>query len=233
MNKMAAAAMLAMAMMISGCAAGGSAENGARPGGKAASAAVSASVPAGEHKILIAYFSYGENAGHGDNADVTASASVQHGSRGVTGNTGLIAEDIASAAGGTLYSIKTVQPYSPDYNEAVAAGKAEQQQHARPALLGEVPDMAGYDVVFLGYPNWWGDMPMAMYTFLDKYDLAGKTVIPFCTSGGSELSDTVEAIRKAEPGAKVLDGFHVSGSAAPGAADQVERWVRSLGLARE
>lgn len=232
MKKLAAAAMLTMAMMISGCTAGGSTESGFRSGGNGA-AAVSASVPAGNHKILIAYFSYGENAGHSDNADVTASASVQRGSRGVTGNTGLIAEDIAKASGGTLYSIKTAQPYSHNYNNAVAAGKQEQQQHARPALQGEVPDMAGYDVVFLGYPNWWGDMPMAMYTFLDKYDLAGKTVIPFCTSGGSELSDTVAAIRKAEPSAKVLDGFHVSGSAAPGAEPQVESWVSSLGLARK
>ena len=231
MKKMAAAAMLTMAMMVSACGAGGT-EGGTSPVGHG-TAAASASIPAGNHKILIAYFSYGENAGHSDNADVTASASVQHGSRGVTGNTGLIAEDIAKVSGGTLYSIKTVQPYSPNYNEAAAAGKQEQQQHARPALQGEVPDMAGYDVVFLGYPNWWGDMPMAMYTFLDKYDLAGKTVIPFCTSGGSELSDTVEAIRKAEPSAKVLDGFHVSGSAAPGAEPQVEGWVRSLGLARE
>ena len=231
MKKLAAAAMLTMAMMLSACG-GGAAESGTHPEEKGAAAAP-ASIPAGNHKILIAYFSYGENAGRSDDADVTASASVQHGSRGVTGNTGLIAEDIAKASGGTLYSIKTETPYSPNYDDAVAAGKQEQQQHARPALQGEVPDMAGYDVVFLGYPNWWGDMPMAMYTFLDKYDLAGKTVIPFCTSGGSELSDTVAAIRKAEPSAKVLDGFHVSGSAAPGAESQVESWVRSLGLARK
>lgn len=228
---MAAAAMLALAMMVSACGASGA--DNSKTSVTAASGAASASVPAGEHKILIAYFSYGENAGHGDNADVTASASVQHGSRGVTGNTGLIAEDIAGATGGTLYSIKTVQPYSPNYNEAVAAGKTEQQQKARPALQGEVSNMADYDVIFLGYPNWWGDMPMAMYTFLDKYDLAGKTVIPFCTSGGSELSQTVDAIRKAEPGAKILEGFHVSGSAAPGAQSQVENWIRSLGLAKE
>lgn len=227
----AAAALLALTMVLSAC--GTSSAGNSQLAGTSVSAGAASSVPAGNHKILVAYFSYGENAGHNDNADVTASASVQHGSRGVTGNTGLIAEDIAKDTGGTLYSIKTEKAYSPNYREAVAAGKAEQQQNARPALQGEVPNIKDYDVVFLGYPNWWGDMPMAMYTFLDKYDLTGKTVIPFCTSGGSELSNTVEAIRKAEPSAKVLDGFHVSGSSAPSAQGQVASWVRSLGLARE
>lgn len=90
--------------------------------------------------------------------------------------------------------------------------------------------MADYDIIFLGYPNWWGDMPMPLYSFLDEYDLSGKTIIPFCTSGGSALSDTVNAIRNAEPDAAVMDGFHVSGSSAAGAEGGVLNWIRAIHL---
>lgn len=122
------------------------------------------------------------------------------------------------------------KPYPASYNETVNIGREEQAQNARPALANHVDNMADYDVVFLGYPNWWGDMPMAMYTFLDTYDLAGKIVIPFCTSGGSALSGTVDAIRKAEPNARVLDGFHVGGSSAASAESRVGEWVGQLQL---
>ena len=97
--------------------------------------------------------------------------------------------------GADLFSIQTQERYPDTYDETIdAQGQQEQQEGARPALRSQVEDMDSYDVIFLGYPNWWGDMPMAVYSFLDEYDLSGKQVIPFVTSGGSGFSNTVAAI---------------------------------------
>lgn len=226
----AAAAMLALS--LTACAFSGeeAQSSAAAPAASAAPAAVQ-QASSGSHKILIAYFAYGENAEIPDGADASASASIQPTADGMTGNTGLVAREIQKSAGGELFSIRTEAPYPASYDATVEQGRQEQQQNARPALASHIEDPASYDVIFLGYPNWWGDIPMALYTFLDGYDFSGKTIIPFCTSGGSALSDTVEAIRTAEPDAVVLDGFHVSGSSAASSGNSVDNWVRSLHLA--
>lgn len=226
----AAAAMLALS--LTACAFSGeeSQSSAAAPAASTAPAAVQQAAP-GSHKILIAYFAYGENAEIPDGADASASASIQPTADGMTGNTGLVAREIQKSAGGELFSIRTEAPYPASYDATVEQGRQEQRQNARPALASHIEDPASYDVIFLGYPNWWGDMPMVLYTFLDEYDFSGKTIIPFCTSGGSALSDTVEAIRTAEPDAVVLDGFHVSGSSAARSGNSVDNWVRSLHLA--
>lgn len=228
----ALAATAALTLALTACASGGAEPSASSSAAPAASAQQTAQVPQGAHKILIAYFAYGENAELPAGADASASASVQPTADGMTGNTGLVARDIQKAAGGDLFSIRTEKPYPPTYQATVDLGREEQQQGARPALATHIQNLADYDVIFLGYPNWWGDMPMPLYTFLDEYDLSGKTIIPFCTSGGSALSDTVEAIRKAEPNAVVMDGFHVGASSAANAENAVTNWVKSLHLAQ-
>lgn len=86
-----------------------------------------------------------------------------------------------------------------------------------------------YDVIFLGFPNWWGDMPMAVYSFLDEADFSGKTIVPFVTSGGSGFSSTISTIESMEPGATVQEGLSISGSSAVNAQDQVTEWLSGLG----
>lgn len=90
--------------------------------------------------------------------------------------------------------------------------------------------MDAYDVVYVGFPNWWGDMPMILYTFFDTYDLSGKTVALFCTSGGSGLSNTINEVNTLEPDATVTQGLHISGSRASDPDDAVRDWLREIGL---
>lgn len=180
--------------------------------------------------ILVAYFSYGENADLPDGVDASSSASIQAWDGDTTGNTGLAAHWISDAAGGDLFSIQTEEKYPGDYDDTVDQGQEEQSENARPKLSSHVDHMDQYDVVFLGYPNWWGDMPMAVYSFLDEYDLSGKTVIPFVTSGGSGFSDTVSAIKEEEPDADVQEGLELSDSETADSEDEVKSWVESLGV---
>lgn len=180
--------------------------------------------------ILVAYFTYGENAKLPDGVDASSSASIQAWDGDTTGNTGLAAHWISDAAGGDLFSIQTEEKYPGDYDDTVDQGQEEQSENARPKLSSHVDHMDQYDVVFLGYPNWWGDMPMAVYSFLDKYDLSGKTVIPFVTSGGSGFSDTVSSIKEEEPDADVQEGLELSDSETADSEDEVKSWVESLGV---
>ena len=137
---------------------------------------------------------------------------------------------IADELGADLFSIQTQERYPDTYDETIAQGQQEQQEAVRPALRSQVEDMASYDVVFLGYPNWWGDMPMALYSFLDEYDLSGKQIIPFVTSGGSGFSNTVAAIAQLEPQAQVIEGLALSDSEAPQAQARVQEWLGTLEL---
>ena len=178
--------------------------------------------------ILVAYFSYGENADLPDGVDASSSASIQAWDGETTGNTGLVAHWISDAAGGELFSIQTEEAYPEDYDETVDQGQEEQSENARPKLSSQVENMDEYNVIFLGYPNWWGDMPMAVYSFLDEYDLAGKTIIPFVTSGGSGFSNTVSAIAEEEPDADVQEGLELGDSETADAKEEVESWVDSL-----
>ena len=160
-----AAAMLALSLTACACSGEEAQSSAAAPAASAAPAAVQQAAP-GSHKILIAYFAYGENAAIPDGADASASASIQPTADGMTGNTGLVAREIQKSAGGEQFSIRTEAPYPASYDATVEQGRQEQQQNARPALASHIEDPASYDVIFLGYPNWWGDMPMALYTFL-------------------------------------------------------------------
>lgn len=179
--------------------------------------------------ILIAYFTYGENAPLADGVDATTSASIQYRGDALTGNIGLVADMIANATGGELFSILTTEQYPDNYDDTLDAAQAE--KGSRPELASHIDSLDSYDTVFLGYPNWWGDMPMAVYSFLDEYDLSGKTIVPFVSSGGSGFSSTIRAIENAEPDATVLEGLSISASRAPQAEDDVADWLARLGLA--
>lgn len=184
-----------------------------------------------QSSLLVAYFSYAENAALPDDVDASASASIQPWNGALTGNTGVVADMIAQATGADLFSIRTVEQYPDTYDATLDQGQQEQSDGARPELATHLENLDSYDTIFLGFPNWWGDMPMAVYTFLDEVDLSGKTVIPFVTSGGSGFSNTISTIQQMEPQATVQEGLSISGSSATGAQQQVESWLSELGLA--
>lgn len=160
------------------------------------------------HNVLIAYFTWAENTIVEDpsavDVDATTSASVL-----APGHVAQMAGWIQSEAGGDLFSIVTVEPYSSDYDACLDRAADEKAANARPTLTNTVSNMADYDVIFLGYPDWWGTCPMAIFTFLDSYDFTGKTVIPFCAHGTSGLASSVRDIRAALPDITVLDAVGV------------------------
>lgn len=145
-----------------------------------------------------------------------------------SGNTKQVANAIANQTGADVFEIVPNEAYIEDYDALLDVAAQEKESGARPAIAGSIEDIAQYDVIYVGYPNWWGDMPMIMYTFFDSYDLSGKTVAPFCTSGGSGLSNTVSSIKELEPDANVLDGLHIGSSSASNPSDAVSDWLSSM-----
>ena len=147
------------------------------------------------------------------------------------GNTHILAEMIAAETGGDLFHIEPVTPYPDDYTECTEVAKRELNAKARPAIKGDTA-VEDYDIIFIGYPNWWGDMPMPVYTFIEKHSWQGKTVIPFCTHEGSGLSGTENKLKAACKGATVLKGLAVRGATAQNAQAQakesVNNWLGKL-----
>ena len=164
--------------------------------------------------VLIAFYSRaGENYFGGAYRRITV------------GNTEKAAELLAGLTGGALYKIEQAQPYSDEYRTCIAEAKADLQRNARPEVLNLPGDLDTYDEIYLGYPNYWGTMPMAVYTFLEQYDFTGKTIHPFCTHEGSGLSHTVQDIQKAALGAAVTKGLAIQGSSVDSAKTTLEKWV--------
>ena len=155
-------------------------------------------------RVLVAYFSWG-------------------------GNTRTVAGQIAELTGADLYEIKPAHAYPTDYNACVEVARAEKNASARPALQGQLPDVSAYDVVLIGFPNWWGTMPMPVFTFVESLDLRGKTVAPFCTHGGGGEQQCFADFGRAAR-VEVGKGFLRSGSGAGTARPQVERWLRNAGI---
>lgn len=151
-----------------------------------------------------------------------------------TGNTRTVAETLATMQSADIYEIVPEQPYTDDdlnYNDRSTRATVEQNDsNARPAISGSIDNMDNYDVIYVGYPIWWGDMPRILYTFFDTYDLSGKTIVPFCTSGGSGLSGTPGTIGELESGANVLEGLHINDSSVSSAQNSISEWITSLGL---
>jgi flavodoxin len=146
------------------------------------------------------------------------------------GNTEVVAKMIRELNGGDLFHIEPVKKYPADYTETTDVAKEELRTSARPKLAGHVETVAAYDVVFLGYPNWWGTMPMPVFSFLEECDPAGKTIAPFCTHEGSGLGHSIADIKKTCPQSTVLDGFAIRGGTVKNAHDDVAGWLREIGM---
>lgn len=141
------------------------------------------------------------------------------------GNTEKAAKMIAAATGAELFKIEQLQPYAADYNTCIDQAKKDLQAKARPELARTLDSLDGYDEIYLGYPNYWGDLPMAVYTFLEQFDWTGKTIHPFCTHEGSGLSGTERKIQQTCKGANVTRGLAIHGSSVDSAKTAVETWL--------
>ena len=175
-----------------------------------------------EKRILVAYFSR-----TGDNYAVGNISK---------GNTHIVADMIAEETGADKFEIKTVKPYPENYRECTEVAKKELMDNARPELATKVDNMKDYDVIFLGYPIWWSDMPMPIYSFMESYDFKDKIIIPFCTSAGDVLTGKESNIPKYAKGANVLNGLGIEGKRAQENPDsvrpQVQDWLAKLGFAK-
>lgn len=152
------------------------------------------------------------------------------------GNTHIIADMIADATGADIFEIVPEKDYPTDsYDECIAVAKQEKEANARPAIKGDVK-IEDYDVIFLGYPNWWGEAPMCVYTFIEGHDWTGKTVIPFITHEGSGMGGTDRKIQAACRGAEVAvgKGLAVQGKVAQqdstAARKSVDTWLNGLNI---
>ena len=207
---LALATTLVMAFTLVGCGGGSSPKAGTESTAKVATPNVSSQVTqtgGKTGKILIAYYSR-------------------------TGNTRNVAQEIQKNVGGDLFEIKTTNTYPEEYQATTEQAKTEKNNKFRPQLATQVADFASYDVIFVGYPIWWGTMPMGVFSFLEQNNFAGKTVIPFCTHGGSGLGDSVSEIKKTLPQANVRSGLAVRGSEAGKAQTEIANWLKSIGMAK-
>lgn len=168
-------------------------------------------------KTLIAYFSH-----TGENYFGGAIRAIEK------GNTAVVAEFAQKATGGDLFEIRTVKAYPVNYKECCDVAQAEGRAGERPELAGEIPNIADYDTIILGYPCWWGTMPQAVFTFLESADFSGKRILPFCTHEGSGMGRSESDIRKLCPNARVEKGLAVNGSSCNGAESSVKKWLGSL-----
>jgi len=146
------------------------------------------------------------------------------------GNTEVVAKMIQEITRGDLFYIEAVHAYPKDYTETTEVAKEELRTSARPKLTNHLENMSSYDVIFLGYPNWWGTMPMPVFTFLDEYDYSGKTIVPFCTHEGSGLGRSVSDIRKMCPKSTVREGLAIRGGEVKNAKNEVSGWLGELGM---
>ncbi|MFZ2948625.1 MAG: flavodoxin [Desulfuromonadaceae bacterium] len=146
------------------------------------------------------------------------------------GNTEVIAKKIQGLTGSDLFQIQTVKPYPEDYTETTRVAQDELSGNARPELTETLADMNSYEVIYLGYPNWWGTMPMAVFTFLDSYDFSGKTIVPYCTHEGSGLGRSEHDIIKLCPTANILSGLAIKGGTVGRADNDLANWLKKLDL---
>lgn len=176
-------------------------------------------------KILIAYFTWAENAADTSGVDATTSASVQ-----APGNVARMAAWIQQETGGDLFSIRVKEPYSADYDECLDRAADEKAENARPVLVEEVLDMMGYDTVFLGYPNWWYSAPMAVFSFLEENDLSGKRVVLFCSHGTGGLASSVKDISAVLPDSEIeTNVLGVYRDDIPECQETINNWLQEIG----
>lgn len=194
--------LTAIFMMIACVGCGGGEKKAEQPKDAKPTAvkqAEAAPAPSGNKKVLVTYFSWG-------------------------GTTRNVAKLIQSKTGGDLFEIKPETAYPKDYHATIDIGKKEKEQNVRPKLAGPLPDLKQYDVILLGYPIWWYIEPMAVKTFVEAQDLSGKTILPFATSGGSDITSSVADLRKTLPNAQVKDGLLANSTGS------IDGWLKDNGL---
>ena len=146
------------------------------------------------------------------------------------GNTEIAAGKIKNMIGADLFKIEMKTPYAKDYNTCIAEAKEHKSQNARPELVALPNNIEEYDTVILGYPNYWGTMPMAVFTFLDAFDFSGKTILPLCTNEGSGMGTSESDIKKLCAGADVKKGLPLNGSSVAKSDSQIESWLKTYVL---
>lgn len=206
--------MLSAALSLAACSQGAASSNesesaastaaAAETSAEAAESSEAASAEPGS-QTLIAYFSW-------------------------SGNTERVASLIQQETGGDLFEIAPATPYTDDYDALLDQAQAEQAEDARPELAAQVENWQDYDVVFVGYPNWWSDAPMAVYTFLESYDFTGKTLIPFNTSASGGFGRSLSGLEESAAGAVMLDGLAITEGELDNAEQMVSDWIGTLNL---
>lgn len=200
-----------------------------QPDGDSQNVTASTQTDGSDSSILIAYFTWADNTQVENpdavDVDATTSASVLP-----PGNAAKIAGWIRERTGGDLFSIIVEEPYSSDYDECLDRAADEKAEDARPALVSHVENMDQYDTVFIGFPNWWYTVPMAIHSFLEEYDFDGKTVIPFVTHGTGGLAGTIQDITADLPDSEILEPIGVYRPEVDSSKPDVDAWLDSLGF---
>lgn len=170
-----------------------------------------------DKKVLIAYYSRrGENYVNGDVKNLEK------------GNTEIIGEFIQEFTDGDIFIIDSVKEYSPDYFKCIEEAKEELENNVMVELKENINNLNDYDFIFLGYPNWWGTIPMVVATFLDSNNFNEKIIYPFCTSEGSGLGTSISSIKKYAPSATIKDPLSIKGAEASISKDKVQIWINKL-----
>lgn len=172
-----------------------------------------------QQNILVAYFSRkGENYHNGSLVNLSE------------GNTEIAAKLIAELTGGELFLIDPMKKYSQDYHTCTEQTKTELNAHARPQLVSYPENVDNVDTLILCYPNWWGTMPMPVFTFLERFDLSGKTILPLCTHEGSGMGRSKQDIKKVCPQSSVKKGLAIRGSKVKDTGKDIQTWLRQMEL---
>lgn len=183
-------------------------------------------VPGTNHTILVAYFSEPLPEG----VDAATSASRVYVNGDLYGSIQYVATVIGESTGGDMVRIQTAQPYPNNYADLAEQANRERQNNIYPELGTHIEEFENYDVIFVGYPIWWYQMPMAMYSFFDKYNFDGKTIIPFSTHGGSGWSGTLSDIAQLEPEATMVNGYSISRNNTETSRSGILSWLREIGI---
>jgi flavodoxin len=146
------------------------------------------------------------------------------------GNTEVVANQIKELTGADSFKIEMCNPYAADYDTCIAQAKKDKNAGARPKLAEEFDSLDEYDTIILMYPNYWGTCPMVVFTFLEKYDFTGKTILPLCTHEGSGMGGSEHDIAKAAKGVTLKKGLPINGSSVNSAKPQVEKWLKENGV---
>ena len=170
-------------------------------------------------KVLIAYFSRaGNNYVGGAIVNLTV------------GNTEVAMNTVEKLTGGEMFRIDPVNKYAADYTECTEEAQRELRANARPELVDYLDTIDDFDAIILGYPNFWGTMPMPVFTFLERYDFSGKLILPLCTHEGSGMGRSEGDIKKLCPSADVRPGLAIRGSSVKTAANDIENWLKKEGV---